>query len=160
LMVLVDSPFLALIPFVIVLGWLAAVASLLLRAAPIITAASAGIAAYQTVTGPGPGSFGTRALAPITGSGGGPLARTRSEMERGQALRAISPTPGWEDVYAREYRSQRFPSRRMNVLNPRALNRSIRRVKGFAKFAKRVGSYTDPGKGYRLKGFGRKRKRR
>lgn len=50
-----------------------------------------------------------------------------------------------------------FRPRRMNVLNPRALSRSIRRVKGFSKFAQRVGSYTQPGKRYRLKGFARKR---
>jgi len=64
----------------------------------------------------------------------------------------MAVTPGWQD-------GQFFRRRRMNVLNPRALNRSIRRVKGFAKFAKRVGSFTDPGKSYRLKGFGKRRRR-
>jgi hypothetical protein len=33
-------------------------------------------------------------------------------------------------------------NRRMNVLNPRALKRSMRRVEGFAKFAKRTISFT------------------
>lgn len=34
------------------------------------------------------------------------------------------------------------PRRRMNVLNPRALRRSMRRVEGFARFAKRTISFT------------------
>lgn len=44
-----------------------------------------------------------------------------------------------------------FRSRRMNVLNPRALSRAIRRAKGFTKYAQRVGSFTQPGKKFRLK---------
>ena len=51
------------------------------------------------------------------------------------------------------------PRRHMNVLNPRALRRSIVRVKGFTKFAQRVGSYTMPGRKYRLKGFAKRAKR-
>lgn len=46
--------------------------------------------------------------------------------------------------------------RRINPLNIKALRRAMRRAKGFEKQARRVGSFFNPGKTYRLKG----RKRR
>lgn len=126
---------------------------LLAKGAAIAGGVASGVAAYQTLA-ESPGGFRlqpgqrTTALAPYPG-GSGPGAMTRGEIERRQAARAIYSRDGGEPSY--------FRRRRMNVLNPRALRRSIARVKGFSKFAKRVGSYTDPGKSYRLKGFGRKR---
>jgi hypothetical protein len=42
--------------------------------------------------------------------------------------------------------------RRLNPLNIKALRRAMRRAKGFEKQARRVGSYFNPGKTYRLKG--------
>lgn len=42
--------------------------------------------------------------------------------------------------------------KRMNPLNIRALRRALRRAKGFERQAKRVGSFFQPGKVYRLKG--------
>lgn len=42
--------------------------------------------------------------------------------------------------------------RRMNPLNIKALRRALRRAKGFEKQARRVGSFFQPGKTYRLKG--------
>lgn len=42
--------------------------------------------------------------------------------------------------------------RRMDVLNLKALRRAIRRAKGFERQARRVGSFFQPGKSYRLKG--------
>jgi hypothetical protein len=52
-------------------------------------------------------------------------------------------------------------TRRMNPLNPRALARSIRRARGFEKFARKVLRFTSPGKhvaGFKS-GFGRRKKR-
>jgi hypothetical protein len=46
--------------------------------------------------------------------------------------------------------------RRLNPLNIKALRRAMRRAKGFEKQARRVGTYFNPGKAYKLKG----RKRR
>lgn len=43
------------------------------------------------------------------------------------------------------------PFRRINVLNPRALSRALRRAKGFTKYAQRVGTYTMPGRRYNLR---------
>jgi len=123
---------------------------LLAKAAPIIGGVASGLAAYQSLT-EGPG--GATLVRTPSGSRNGSMAivpRTRSELER----RAAYPQNG--GIIDAQYGRRR----RMNVLNPRALNRSIRRVKGFAKFAKRVGSFTNPGQGYKLKGFGRKKARR
>ena len=133
-------------------GFLLPILGLLAKAVPILGGVAAGLSAYQSIT-ESPGGFRvqpqvtpTRALAPIP--------RTRSEMERVQGFtQAI--TPGFAGAGGDGF----FRRRRMNPLNPRALARSIRRVKAFSKFAKRVGSYTDPGRSYKLKGFRRKAKR-
>lgn len=42
--------------------------------------------------------------------------------------------------------------RRINPLNIKALRRAMRRAKGFERQARRVGSFFNPGKSYRLKG--------
>lgn len=125
---------------------------LLAKAAPIVGGIASGLAAYESIR-EGPGGLarvpaGSRSTALAT------VPRTRSEIERGQALSSLYSRNGGaiDATYTRR--------RRMNVLNPRALRRSIARVKGFSKFAKRVGSYTNPGQGYKLKGFGRKKARR
>ena len=136
---------------------------------PILTAAATafggGIAQRLLggVTNPSPvPSISSSAIQPWVPA---PVPMTRAEMERRQAASRLYGTQRPNvlgDTLQRIDGGGGFylPRRRMNVLNPRALNRSIRRVKGFAKFAKRVGSFTDPGKAYRLKGFGRKRSRR
>ncbi len=49
-------------------------------------------------------------------------------------------------------------SRRMNPLNIKALRRAMRRAKGFERQARRVGSFFNPGKTFRLKGRARKRR--
>lgn len=48
--------------------------------------------------------------------------------------------------------------RRINPLNIKALRRAMRRAKGFEKQARRVGSFFNPGKSFRLKGRGRRKK--
>lgn len=122
---------------------LPAILSAIKTVGSILGGVSAGYQVYQSLSTPNQPGTTSMALATVP--------RTRSEMERTQAF-SMAVTPGVQ--------GERFyHSRRMNVLNPRALNRSIRRVKGFAKFAKRVGSFTDPGKSYRLKGFGKRRRR-
>lgn len=47
--------------------------------------------------------------------------------------------------------------RRINPLNIKALRRAMRRAKGFERQARRVGSFFNPGKSYRLKGRARRR---
>ena len=49
--------------------------------------------------------------------------------------------------------------RRMNVLNPYALRRSMRRVKGFAKFASKAITFTHRHKMKKFRGGYRKRRR-
>lgn len=122
------------------------------KAVTIAGGVSAGISAYQQLR-ESPGGFRvtppSRQLGPGTALS---YPRTRGELERGRSyLEAVNGVGA--DGY---YRARR----RMNVLNPRALRRSIRRVRGFSRFASRVGSYTNPGRRYRLKGFGRRRARR
>ena len=123
---------------------LPAILSAIKTVGSILGGVSAGYQVYQSLSTPNQPQ--TTALATVP--------RTRSELER-RAAYTMAVTPGWQDGQGGQF----FRRRRMNVLNPRALNRSIRRVKGFAKFAKRVGSFTDPGKSYRLKGFGKRRRR-
>lgn len=48
--------------------------------------------------------------------------------------------------------------RRINPLNIKALRRAMRRAKGFERQARRVGSFFNPGKTFRLKGRARKRR--
>ncbi len=129
--------------------FIAPILGLLAKLVPVLGGVAAGVSAYQQIR-ESPGGLRvsptTRELAPIP--------RTRSELERGAAYGGI--TRFEEDGAGGYYRARR----RMNVLNPRALRRSIRRVRGFSRFASRVGAYTSPGRRYRLKGFGRKRARR
>lgn len=58
--------------------------------------------------------------------------------------------PGGETGYIKR--------RRINPLNIKALRRAMRRAKGFEKQARRVGSFFNPGKSFRLKGRKRRAK--
>lgn len=75
-------------------------------------------------------------IVPVPGIGGG-------------ISRAL---PGGESGYMLGRR------RRMNPLNIKALRRAMRRAKGFERQARRVGSFFNPGKTFRLKGRARKRR--
>lgn len=73
---------------------------------------------------------------------------------------ATIPNPGFKGTMQRllpggstGYHSRR----RINPLNIKALRRAMRRAKGFEKQARRVGSFFNPGKTFRLKGRARKR---
>lgn len=116
-----------------------------------------------------PGLFQTRAIAPYQPppSALAPFAPGGYGMTRNEALRRLAARRAYtgptyqQNIEALVDGGMGFrPRRRMNVLNPRALRRSIARVKGFSKFAQRVGSYTQPGKRYRLKGFAHRRRSR
>ena len=76
----------------------------------------------------------------IVSRGGGNGSRKPVEMVPGggpiQTYPPITIQGG--TVWAPRYRR----GRRMNVLNPKALRRSMRRVQGFAKFAKKTISFT------------------
>lgn len=130
-------------------GFLAGLGLVLSKILPVVSAVGSGIAAYQSITGGPTTAAAPSSLVPMLPS---ELARRRQAQQLyGQ------PTPfaiTREDLDGAYYRR-----RRMNVLNPRALRRAIGRVKGFSRFAQRVGSYTQPGKRYRLKGFAKRAKR-
>ena len=114
----------------------------------ILPSVISGVAGYAVSELTGTGTSTSKALVPVTGGG-----MTSTEASRRLVARTnVYPTYQQGVDYG-------FRRRRMNVLNPRALSRSIRRVKGFTKFAQRVGSYTQPGKRYRLKGFARRSRR-
>lgn len=133
--------------------FIAPILGILAKLVPVLGGVAAGVSAYQQIR-ESPGGLRVSPPSRQLGPGGGMMSipRTRGEIERGRSyLEAVNGAGG--DGY---YRARR----RMNVLNPRALRRSIRRVRGFSRFASRVGSYTSPGRRYRLKGFGRKRARR
>jgi len=121
------------------------------KAVTLAGGVSAGISAYQQLR-ESPGGFRVSPTSRQLGPGGGLMTvpRTRGELERGRSYLEATTNGALDGQY---YRARR----RMNVLNPRALRRSIRRVRGFSRFASRVGSYTNPGRRYRLKGFGRRR---
>lgn len=60
--------------------------------------------------------------------------------------------PGGKSGYELAMRKRR----RLNPLNIKALRRAVRRAKGFERQARRVGSFFNPGKTFRLKGRRRK----
>jgi hypothetical protein len=131
--------------------FIAPILGLLAKIVPVLGGVAAGVSAYQQIRESPGGARVQPYRAP--GTSLATIPRTRTELERGRALQEIYTQNGGEPLY---YRARR----RMNVLNPRALRRSIRRVRGFSRFASRVGSYTNPGRRYKLKGFGRRRARR
>jgi hypothetical protein len=102
------------------------------------------------IGGAGAGAIGSSALRAILRRGAPVFAGGLLDRTPEQTMLAEGISQGYLRIGRR---------RRMNVLNPRALSRSIRRVKGFSKYAKRVGSFTDPGRSYNLKGFKRRKKR-
>ena len=114
---------------------------------PSLISGAAGYAINQLTGGASP----TTSIVPLT-----PTEQSRRALARTQYS-----TEGFlgrvQSRFETSYEGEMPYRRRMNVLNPRALSRSIRRVKGFTKFAQRVGSYTQPGKRYRLKGFAKRR---
>ena len=84
--------------------------------------------------------------------GGGPW--TRAQRDRGSAAMGFLPGGVPRDVsqpggvcptgyhYAKDGSGRLVRNRRMNVANPRALRRSMRRVQGFEKLAKRTIQFT------------------
>lgn len=113
--------------------------------------------AVRTVVGATPVGRVASALIPsfgrpsIAGTGG-----------PGQPM--IIPTPGFEGFTSRVlpggksgYELMFKKRRRLNPLNIKALRRAMRRAKGFERQARRVGSFFNPGKTFRLKGRARKR---
>lgn len=133
--------------------FIAPILGLLAKIVPVLGGVAAGVSAYQQIR-ESPGGFRVTPPSRQIGPGAGMVSvpRTRGEIERGRSYLEAVNGAGGEGYYRAR--------RRMNVLNPRALRRSIRRVRGFSRFASRVGSYTNPGRRYRLKGFGRRRARR
>jgi hypothetical protein len=92
-----------------------------------------------------------------------PIPATGMALVGGGGQPMIAPVPGVVGFAQRvipggasgfEYRRRR----RMNPLNIKALRRALRRAKGFERQAKRVGSFFQPGKTYRLKGRRRRAK--
>lgn len=83
----------------------------------------------------------------ITMPGGGMIVPAPGLVGFGQRI-----LPGGATGY--EFRRRR----RINPLNIKALRRAMRRAKGFERQARRVGSFFNPGKTFRLKGR-RKRSR-
>lgn len=81
---------------------------------------------------PAPRPGGTIVIPPRTG-GGGISARKAAAIAAAAAALGMSV-----EQYLQLYPNAIRSSRRMNVLNPRALRRSIRRVSGFEKFARRT----------------------
>ncbi len=84
--------------------------------------------AYQPVT---PGG-GMRRLPPYTATGPGVLPYGGAGV--------AAPPSGYH--YAKDGSGRIVRNRRMNVANPRALRRSMRRVQGFEKLAKRTIQFT------------------
>lgn len=82
----------------------------------------------------------------VPGAGFGPVVPVPGIRGFGQRL-----LPGGASGYMVQKR------RRMNPLNIKALRRAMRRAKGFERQARRVGSFFNPGKTYRLKGRARRR---
>lgn len=96
-----------------------------------------------------------KALIPSLGSGGSTVVGTP---------RPLVPVPGLTGFGQRLVPGGASgfmlgPShrRRMNPLNIKALRRAMRRAKGFERQARRVGSFFNPGKTFRLKGRRRRK---
>lgn len=110
-----------------------AVAPRIFGGAPMIAATASGTNLIPTFNRPGPGPM----IVPTPGFSG-------------FAQRAL---PGGKSGYELAFRKRR----RINPLNIKALRRAVRRAKSFERQARRVGTFFNPGKSYRLKGRARKR---
>ncbi len=99
---------------------------------PVLTAAGAAGA-----IGLGAGAVGERMMAGGACPKGHHISRSKHSKRFGQCVR----------------------NRHMNVCNPKALRRSIRRAHGFAKFAMKCIHLTQPKKKGRFGGYKRKRKK-
>ena len=103
--------------------------------APIAAGAGAGLALSQYPAAPSPGGFpgGFGATGPaMYGTGGaafGPPGVPAGQLPRGYH-------------WAKDGSGRAVRNRRMNVANPRALRKAMRRVQGFEKLAKRTITFT------------------
>lgn len=75
------------------------------------------------------------------GGGGTAMVVRRTHPNKSTYVTRGGGTSRWPQELVVHYRgTEAVPTRRMNVANPRALRRSLRRVAGFAKLTKRVRS--------------------
>lgn len=99
------------------------------------------------------------ALAKIGQSRVGKMVMKHPVLSAAGAAGAIGALAGHEATKARAAAGGAGRHRRMNVCNPRALRRAIRRTHGFAKLAMRTIHLVHPKRKARFGGFRRKRKR-
>lgn len=116
------------------------------RAAPIVAAASPAIRSVKAVVGEHP-VLSAAGAAGVAAGAGAMVARRGSKAGAGMAAQGVSVHVGRRH-------------KRMNVCNPRALRRAIRRTHGFAKLAMKTIHLVHPKKHATFGGFRRKRKKR
>lgn len=112
------------------------------------------------VGGPLGGILGGAVSRGLAGGGGG-----APQAAAAQAGMPVVPVPGLRGLAQRVIPGgatglmvAKGKTRRINPLNIKALRRAMRRAKGFEKQARRVGSFFNPGKSFRLKGRKRRSK--
>lgn len=121
-----------------------------------------GIRAGISAVMPGVGAVGREVLGAAK-KVGGTVAR-HPVMSAAGAAGALAVAAGAHHMgyasgrAARGTRGDGTRHRRMNVTNPRALRRAIRRANGFAKLAMRTIRFTHPHKKGRFGGFKKRRK--
>ncbi len=111
---------------------------------PVLGAAAGVAAGKQLVTQPAGPPLPPAAAFPGVGAvqigaGIGAAAGAGVAAYRGAAVGGVCPS-GYHPAKDRSGRCVR--NRRMNIANPRALRRSMRRVKGFEKLARKTISFT------------------
>jgi len=104
-------------------------------AAPLVYGAAAGMALGPQALAPLPGMYppGFGATGPVSRQPGIPFSTTAG-MDPGGLPRGYH--------WAKDGSGRAVRNRRMNVANPKALRKAMRRVQGFEKLAKRTISFT------------------
>lgn len=112
------------------------------RTPPIMPMAATGTQVVGQVTMPGGASFavGTQLARRDTGREIGRRGLIATQPGMAQAAAAGVVPSGYH--YAKDGSGKIVRNRRMNVANPRALRRSMRRVQGFEKLARRTITFT------------------
>jgi len=104
---------------------------------PMVPQAGGGFPIVAQVTMPGGASFSGGVMVP-TGGRGGKFGGRGTALSPAYAGGAVPS--GYH--FAKDGSGRLVRNRRMNVANPRALRRSMRRVQGFEKLARRTITFT------------------
>ena len=108
---------------------------------PIMAQQGGGLPVSVGVSMPGGAQFGVQTTVPLRGKYGFPRPPTAIARDRAAMVGPGGACPSGYH-FAKDGSGRMVRNRRMNVANPRALRRSMRRVQGFEKLARRTITFT------------------